>query len=56
MISYFEKQLAEIDHSLHSLDSRIFGRMVDEAISVLKAGHKIVVSGLYSRYRKLQDR
>lgn len=46
MISYFEKQLAEIDHSLHSLDSRIFGRMVDEAISVLKAGHKIVVSGL----------
>ncbi len=46
MISYFEKQLAEIDHSLHSLDSRIFGRMVDEAISVLKAGHKIVLSGL----------
>lgn len=46
MISYFEKQLAEIDHSLHSLDSRIFGRMVDEAVSALKAGHKIVVSGL----------
>ena len=46
MISYLEKQLAEIDNSLHSLDSRIFGRMVDEAISVLKAGHKIVVSGL----------
>lgn len=46
MISYFEKQLAEIDHSLHSLDSQVFTRMVDEAVAVLEAGHKIVVSGL----------
>lgn len=46
MISYFEKQLAEIDHSLHSLDSQVFSRMVDEAVAVLESGHKIVVSGL----------
>lgn len=46
MISYFEKQLAEIDHSLHSLDSRVFSRLVEEAVAVLEAGHKIVVSGL----------
>lgn len=46
MISYFEKQLAEIDYSLHSLDSQAFTGMVDEAVAVLKAGRKIVVSGL----------
>lgn len=46
MISYFEKQLAEIDHSIHSLDEKIFERWVDEAVETIKAGHKIVVSGL----------
>lgn len=46
MISYFEKQLAEFDHSIHSLDDKEFNRWVDEAVEVLKAGHKIIVSGL----------
>lgn len=46
MIRYFERQLQEIDHSLHSLDSQIFQRLVNESIAVLNAGHKIVVSGL----------
>lgn len=46
MISYFEKQLDEIDYSLHSLDSHVFDKLVDEAVSVLREGHKIVVSGL----------
>lgn len=46
MISYFEKQLAEITHSLKSVDEEIFERMVEHAVASIKAGHKIVVSGL----------
>ena len=46
MIRYFEKQLSELEHAIHSLDERVFGRWVDEAVAVLEAGHKIVVSGL----------
>lgn len=46
MISYFEKQLAEFDHSIHSLDEKEFERWADEAVATLEAGHKIIVSGL----------
>lgn len=46
MISYFEKQLEEFDHSIHSLDEKMFERWVDEAVRILKKGNKIVVSGL----------
>lgn len=46
MIRYFEKQLAEFDHSIHSLDEKKFSRWVDEAVETLKSGHKIIVSGL----------
>lgn len=46
MIRYFEKQLEEFDHSIHSLDEGEFERLVDEAVEVLQAGHKIIVSGL----------
>lgn len=46
MIRYFEKQLAEFDHSIHSLDEKEFERWADEAVATLKAGHKIIVSGL----------
>lgn len=46
MISYFEKQLKEFDHSIHSLDEKLFERWVDEAADTLRAGHKIIVSGL----------
>ena len=46
MINYFEKQLAEFEHSIHSLDEELFRRWVDEAVKTLRAGHKIVVSGL----------
>ena len=46
MINYFEKQLREFDHSIHSLDEKVFRRWVDEAVDVLRAGHKIVVTGL----------
>lgn len=46
MIHYFERQLAEFDHSIHSMDERIFTKWVDAAVETLKAGHKIIVSGL----------
>lgn len=46
MIGYFEKQLVEFDYSIHSLDEKEFDRWVNEAVRVLKSGHKIIVSGL----------
>lgn len=46
MIAYFEKQLEELDHAVHSLDSDAFNRLVAESVDTLKAGHKIIVSGL----------
>lgn len=46
MISYFERQLKELDHSIHSLDEKVFERWVDEAVETLQAGHKLIVSGL----------
>lgn len=46
MISYFERQLAEFDYSIHSLDEKEFSRWVDEAVDTLQSGHKIIVSGL----------
>lgn len=46
MIRYFERQLKEIDHSIHSIDEDVFTRWVDEAVETVDAGHKIVVSGL----------
>ena len=46
MIKYFERQLVEFEHSIHSLDEKAFSRWVDEAIQTLQTGHKIIVSGL----------
>ena len=46
MISYFEKQLAEIDHSIHSIDEAQFREWVRQGVETLKNGHKIIVSGL----------
>lgn len=46
MITYFEKQLEEINHSIHSLDTETFEKLVKKAVDVLKAGNKIIVSGL----------
>lgn len=46
MIGYFEKQLAEFEHCIHSLDEKIFCRWVDEALDTLQTGNKIIVSGL----------
>lgn len=46
MIRYFERQLAEFERSIYSLDEKLFERWVKEAAATLKAGHKIIVSGL----------
>lgn len=46
MIRYFEKQLKEFDHSIHSLDEKMFERWVDDSVATLRAGNKIIVTGL----------
>lgn len=46
MITYFEKQLEEINHSIHSLDLEVFHQLLTESVDTLKAGHRIIVSGL----------
>lgn len=40
MIPYFEKQLAELSHSIHSLDEKEFTRCVKEATQTLNAGDR----------------
>lgn len=46
MIGYFEKQLTELDYSIHSIDEDVFSRCVDEAVETLNRKCKIIVSGL----------
>ena len=46
MICYFEKQMRELERSIHSLDEVMFRRMVERAAGTIRAGHKIIVSGL----------
>lgn len=46
MIQYFEKQLKEIDHSIHSLDEGVFRKMIKTAVETIDSGKKIIVSGL----------
>ena len=46
MTTYFERQLKEFEHSIHSMDMEMFERWVGEGVQALKDGHKIVVSGL----------
>lgn len=46
MICYFERQMKELNYSIHSLDEKLFQRMVDEGVTTIKEGHKIIVSGL----------
>lgn len=46
MIKYFEKLLSIIDTSIHSIDEKVFNALVDDCVSALKKGNKIIVSGL----------
>lgn len=46
MTSYFEKQLQEINHSIHSMDMEMFEKMVQDGLKTIQSGKKIIVSGL----------
>ncbi len=46
MTTYFERQLKEFEHAIHSMDIELFERWVAEGAQTLQAGHKIIVSGL----------
>ena len=46
MTTYFERQLKEFEHSIHSIDMELFERWVSKGVETLKNGHKIIVSGL----------
>ncbi|EOS76605.1 hypothetical protein C819_01877 [Lachnospiraceae bacterium 10-1] len=46
MTTYFDKQLKEFEHAIHSMDMELFERWVTEGVETLRAGHKIIVSGL----------
>lgn len=46
MIKYFERLLNIIDDSLHSIDEKVFGELVDDCVAALRGGKKIIVSGL----------
>lgn len=46
MVTYFDRQLKEFEHSIHSMDMDLFERWADEGVEVLRQGHKIIVSGL----------
>lgn len=46
MTTYFEKQLKEIEYSIHYMDIQVFEKMVNSAVNAINNGHKIIVSGL----------
>ncbi len=46
MTTYFDKQLKEFEHAIHSMDMELFERWVTEGVETLRTGHKIIVSGL----------
>lgn len=46
MTSYFERQLKEFEHSIHSMDMEMFDKWLKESVATLQNGHKIIASGL----------
>lgn len=46
MTTYFERQLKEIEHSIHSMDIEVFEKMVNSAVAAINNKHKVIVSGL----------
>jgi len=46
MNTYFERLLQEINHSINHLDEQSFNQLLNESISTLQSGRKIIVSGL----------
>lgn len=46
MKSYFKTQMKVIEDAVNSLDAAMFNQLLDECETVLKNGHKVIVSGL----------
>lgn len=46
MLGYFEMLLNVIDDSLHSVDEKQFWNLVEDCVTALQNGNKVVVSGL----------
>lgn len=46
MLGYFEMLLNVIDDSLHSVDEQQFWKLVEDCVTALQNGNKVVVSGL----------
>lgn len=46
MIGYYEKVMKTIEDSIESIPEDIYNRVLDESVSVLKNGGKIIASGL----------
>lgn len=46
MMDYFDNLLLEINKSINNLDKAVFRALLDESVSTIKSGNKIVVSGL----------
>ena len=38
MIRYFEEQIKELEHAIHSLDEAMFRKMLESAVGTIKAG------------------
>lgn len=43
MIGYFERQMKEINHSIHSLDEKMFRKMVDQSVTTIRNGHNFYI-------------
>lgn len=43
---YFKKQLDTIEDSLKSMDAKVFDSLIEDCETTLRAGNKIIVSGL----------
>lgn len=46
MMKYFEEQIAMIEASIKSLDENVFQKLIDQSITAIKGGNKIIVTGL----------
>ena len=46
MIHYFEEVLKTLDESIHSMDEKVFAKLVDDSVRTIELNHKIIISGL----------
>ena len=46
MKQYFKETVSIINNALKTIDDKVFDQLVDECYETLKAGHKIIASGL----------